>query len=92
MTDRNEIDCPRAKTWMTPCVARDGSSALSGLALDASEIRTAFKCVGCGEDPRSLLLDLASRHKPARRYLQTKDFVRAADRLSQQVAAYLEAK
>ena len=92
MTDRNEIDCPRAKTWMTPCIARDGSTALSDLPLDASEISTAFTCVGCGADPRVLLKDLAERHKPARRFVQTKDPVLAADRLTEQVAAYVESK
>jgi hypothetical protein len=46
------IDCPRAKSWMTPCVARDGQFA----AADDSV------CVGCGEHPADLLRDLVRRH------------------------------
>lgn len=45
------IDCPRAKTWMTPCVARDGGTAVAAAGV----------CVGCGHDPRDLLRELASR-------------------------------
>lgn len=46
-----DIDCPRAKTWMTPCIARDGSSALADDDV----------CVGCGIHPLSAIDDLRSR-------------------------------
>lgn len=41
----NELVCPREKSEMTPCVARDGDSAL----LDDG------KCVGCLADIQSLI-------------------------------------
>lgn len=40
--------CPRAKTDMTPCVARDGESACA----DDGD------CVGCSKNPSNLLRDL----------------------------------
>jgi hypothetical protein len=46
--DPTHIGCPRAKTDMTPCVARDGRLA----ADDGGE------CVGCGEHPADLLTAL----------------------------------
>jgi hypothetical protein len=46
------IDCPRAKSWMTPCVARDGQFAAADDGV----------CVGCGEHPADLLRDLVRRH------------------------------
>jgi len=47
----SEIDCPRAASHMTPCIARDGRSAL---ADDDS-------CVGCAAAPEPLLDDLLTR-------------------------------
>lgn len=44
--DPSHVGCPRAKTDMTPCAARDG-----GLAADP-------KCIGCNEDPADLLTEL----------------------------------
>ena len=41
----SEVDCPRAKTFMTPCVARDG-----GLAVADDHL-----CVGCRRRPTDLL-------------------------------------
>lgn len=46
--DPNHVRCPRAKTDMTPCVARDGHTATD----DSGE------CVGCGEHPADLLTAL----------------------------------
>lgn len=46
--DPDAIGCPRAKTDMTPCVARDG-----GLAADDDGM-----CVGCRADPAELLTAL----------------------------------
>lgn len=43
--DPNHIGCPRAKSDMTPCVARDGH-----LACDDDG-----DCVGCQENPSDLL-------------------------------------
>jgi hypothetical protein len=76
--DRNEINCPRAKTWMTPCIARDGHTALDGA-----------RCVGCGMKAVEALNNLSKRYEPARRYVQTEDPDTAADRLTEMVAAYV---
>jgi hypothetical protein len=46
------IECPRAKTWMTPCAARDGHLA----CLDDG------RCVGCNEHPADLLTDLVPKY------------------------------
>ena len=40
MIDPTGIDCPRAKTFMTPCIARDGHLALTDPPEEV--------CVGCG--------------------------------------------
>lgn len=45
------IGCPRAKTDMTPCVARDGTLAQGGDVASGP-------CVGCGEEPADLLVAL----------------------------------
>lgn len=84
------IDCPRAKTCMTPCIARDGHTALSDGYYDATGW-VAPVCVGCGDEPRRLLHELAERHQPARRYMQTRDAKACADRLAQQVKDYVDA-
>lgn len=44
-TDRNEIKCPREKTAMTPCIARDGHLALAD----------DLTCVACRIDPHTEL-------------------------------------
>lgn len=41
--DPNRVGCPRARTDMTPCIARDGHTALND-----------FECVGCGQRPDGL--------------------------------------
>lgn len=46
--DPEHVGCPRAKSDMTPCVARDGTLAL----LDDGT------CVGCRQHPATLLLQL----------------------------------
>ena len=77
MTD---IDCPRAKTWMTPCVARDRSTALADAGV----------CVGCGHDPRDLLRELAERWPDAPAGIaDIPDADRAADVLTVAVADYV---
>jgi hypothetical protein len=45
------VGCPRARTDMTPCIARDGHTAL------AAHPST---CVGCGSAPYALVTDLAN--------------------------------
>ena len=74
---------------MTPCIARDGHTALADDSV----------CVGCGAQPDKLLADLAERHEPARAYAKsrrqshgpgqagTPDQV--ADRLAEFVAEYV---
>jgi hypothetical protein len=69
---------------MTPCIARDGSTALS----DHDDIWP-LTCVGCSANPRELLLDLSERYEPARRYRQTHDPVNAADTLARMVKEYV---
>ena len=58
--DPEHIGCPRAKTDMTPCVARDGLLATftkytlsAGNATESNEA-----CVGCGAYPADLLQEL----------------------------------
>ncbi len=48
--DPKQIGCPRAKSDMTPCTARDGASAV---ADDGA-------CVGCGHFPADLLTELVT--------------------------------
>lgn len=45
VTKRSELRCPRERSEMTPCVARDGRLAVADDGV----------CVGCGESPRTLL-------------------------------------
>jgi hypothetical protein len=52
MMERTYIDCPRAKSDMTPCVARDGKLALTDDGL----------CVGCLQHPAELLKDLVPKY------------------------------
>lgn len=49
--DPEHVGCPRARTDMTPCVARDGHTAMA----DAGD------CVGCWQYPTDLLTEL--RHE-----------------------------
>jgi hypothetical protein len=80
----SNIDCPRARTGMTPCIARDGRLALS----DHDDIRP-LTCVGCSADPCRLLLDLSERYVPARRYRQTHAPMNCADTLARLVEEYV---
>jgi len=50
--DDGYLGCPRAKSDMTPCVARDG-----GLAADSGDPPV---CVGCGRSPYELLVEAAA--------------------------------
>ena len=47
-TSRDEVECPRERSYMTPCVARDGELAV---ADDQT-------CVGCGIKPSDELARL----------------------------------
>jgi hypothetical protein len=51
VVDRNEVECPREQSWMTPCVARDGSTAVADDGV----------CVACGERPSALVEELEAR-------------------------------
>jgi hypothetical protein len=82
-----EIDCPRARTPMTPCIARDGATALADPLR--SDPRQAPSCVGCNAKPRDLLVDLAEQYEPARHHLQTHSPKHAADLLARFVAEYV---
>ena len=46
--DLEHVGCPRAKSDMTPCTARDGHLAVADNG----------GCVGCFEDPADLLAEL----------------------------------
>jgi len=48
--DPLKVGCPRAKSDMTPCVARDGQLAQTTPHYGV--------CVGCGENPADLLTAL----------------------------------
>ena len=48
--DPEHVGCPRAKSDMTPCIARDGATA-----LDDGYYRHESYCVGCGVTPAALL-------------------------------------
>ena len=43
--DSSELKCPHEKSSMTPCVARDGDTAMT----------KDEKCVGCGLDVKELI-------------------------------------
>lgn len=49
--DDGHIGCPRAKTDMTPCIARDGDLAEDDLGM----------CVGCRHSAAELLKELVSQ-------------------------------
>jgi hypothetical protein len=85
----NEIDCPRAKSWMTPCMARDGHTAL---ADDG-------RCVGCPNEDRpypfeelSRLSEQMGRRVDPRAYSGRQGRERAADALRDLVKEYVEQK
>lgn len=87
--DRYDVDCPRAKTWMTPCIARDGQLAL---ADDG-------QCVGCTRGPRIYpfeelrrLSEQLGRAVDGKLYAGRAGRDRAADDLRDLVAEYLENK
>lgn len=56
--DGASIVCPREKSFMTPCVARDGALALAG-----------YHCVGCGIDAEVIADEFAA---VVRRYVELK--------------------
>lgn len=48
----DELVCPREKSDMTPCVARDGDCAMTEDG----------KCAGCGADVAELLVEEMKKH------------------------------
>jgi hypothetical protein len=50
----DHVGCPRAKSDMTPCVARDGSLT-TFLKHNLTAKETTEACIGCGESPAELL-------------------------------------
>jgi hypothetical protein len=60
MVTRVMVDCPRATSLMTPCVARDGDRVLNHLG----------QCVHCGEHPANLLAKLAREYVDLRVQLE----------------------
>jgi hypothetical protein len=77
--DRSQVSCPRERTFMTPCIARDGSLALA-------DDKT---CVGCGVDPADELTSLAKRYPPAGKAWVFTTMDEVADALPALVWAYL---
>lgn len=55
--DPGHVGCPRAKSDMTPCIARDGHLALAG--------DPPSDCVGCSARPSALLIELGREYEPA---------------------------
>lgn len=54
--DPEHIGCPRAMSAMTPCVARDGTTATTLNTNGAFE-----QCVGCGRDVAGLFAELVHK-------------------------------
>jgi hypothetical protein len=77
--DPSHVGCPRAKSDMTPCIARDGAICIDDPHTDRPA------CVGCGHEPVALLRELSEAYVPARRFRQTHDPRYAADRLAKLV-------
>lgn len=63
--DPQHVGCPRAKSDMTPCIARDGHLALAG--------EPPADCVGCWQEPGDLLRQLGGVWAPARDRAQAGD-------------------
>lgn len=83
------VDCPRARSEMTPCMARDGHVAL---ADDG-------RCVGCPNEDRPYpfeelrrLSEQLGRRVDGRAYAGRKGREKAADDLRDLVAEYVEQK
>lgn len=83
------VDCPRARSQMTPCMARDGHVAL---ADDG-------RCVGCPNDERPFpfeelkrLSEKLGRSVDGRAYMGRKGREKAADDLRELVAEYVESQ
>lgn len=88
-TDAPEhVGCPRARSDMTPCIARDGSTALSSGGHGHLPV-----CVGCAQTPANLIFELAAacrqppwdtrmRCAPARHAVARGDPEAAANRLT----------
>jgi hypothetical protein len=55
--DPQIVGCPRAKSDMSPCLARDGRIAL----WDSTEQHS--QCVGCSADPFDLMVELKREAK-----------------------------
>lgn len=51
--DPEHVGCPRAQSDMTPCIARDGASALADITFGYGE-----SCVGCDARPEKLLREI----------------------------------
>ena len=77
--DRSQVSCPRERTFMTPCIARDGSLALA-------DDKT---CVGCGVDPADELASLAKRYPPAGKVWVFTTADEVADAMPELVWAYI---
>ena len=74
------VGCPRARSDMSPCVARDGRRA-----LDADEV-----CVHCASSPEDLADELAEAYGPARELLATGDPVTLAGKFAAMVREITE--
>lgn len=74
------VTCPRAKSAMTPCIARDGRLALDDVTME---------CVGCSAQPKALMDDLAKRYPPAKAHLSSNNSLTLADRFRDRVAEYI---
>jgi hypothetical protein len=58
---RETLTCPRERSDMTPCIARDGGMAVAYVRLPAGEERAV--CVGCETSLQRLLENERSRQE-----------------------------
>ena len=62
--DPQHVGCPRAKSDMTPCIARDGHLALAGEPFGGRR-----DCVGCYAKPADLLAELETANQAGERVI-----------------------
>ena len=79
--DPGHVACPRAKSDMTPCIARDGHLAVAG----TDDKPGLMCCVGCEQAPATLLAELARKYRRAGQVTVTGSPRDVADVLAREV-------
>lgn len=72
--DPVHVGCPWARSSESPCMARDGRTALAGPPDPV--------CVTCAHEPSFLIEDLAEDYPPAQELLTAGDPYQAADQFA----------